>query len=385
MKFFSLSCLAVFVIWAVGIVNIDIATKKIPNARVALGAKLILLALGVMMLNTYQGSVGSATSYLTWNFYLMWCTHFFWAVLAGVILWYSEIWPAGDAKFFILVAAWLPLINPYIKNFPNYMFLSLLINIFVAAALVTIGAFIASGLAQASLGDFLKSMWSDLKVRMKSMAGDNKKNGWLITAYLANMTFLFLLQQIMNAESRHLLSRFLARPDIIYFFLFFLWDKIGSVFQSKKWLYVTTACYVIYFFVGYFYFYDRLVSLVFYAMGNVVKFSLLLFVGRFVLEALIENKDTLYLKASELEPGMILLPKTAQTFRQNPVFEGAFDDCFKDGLTAEQIQIIKDWMAKMTMPDPKIEVMRGRPFALWIFAGAVISLLFDKNIVHLLK
>ena len=384
MKFFGVSFLAVFAIWAVGVVNVDIATKKIPNAKVALGAKLMLLALGLLVLNTYLGSGGAVPSYLTWNFYLLWGAHLCWAVLAGVVLWYCEIWPAGDAKFFILVAAWLPLINPFIKNFPNYLFLSLLINIFVAAALVAVGSFITSGFAQEGPADFFKEMFSSLRQWLKSLAGE-KKNGWLIGAYLANMMFLFLLQQVLNVESRHVVSRFLARVDIFYFFLFFLWDKIGSVFQSKKWLYVTTAGYVLYFFAGYFYFYDRLVSLVFYAMVNAFKFSLLLFFGRFMLEFLLEKKDTQHLKASELEPGMILSSKTAKTFRQNPAFEGAFDDCFKDGLNAEQVRIIKDWMIKIPMPDPKIEVVRGKPFALWILAGAVLSLLFDKNVVNLLK
>ena len=62
MKFFAFSFLAVFAVWAVGVVNIDIATKKIPNARVVLGAKLLLLALGLLMLNSYLGSAGYAAS-----------------------------------------------------------------------------------------------------------------------------------------------------------------------------------------------------------------------------------------------------------------------------------------------------------------------------------
>ena len=385
MKFLGFAFLAAFAVWAVGVVNIDIATKMIPNSRLALGGRLILLALGLLLLNTWLGRTGAVTSYLIWNFYLLWCAHLCWASLAGVILWYSEIWPAGDAKFFILVAAWLPLINPFIKNFPNYLFLSLLVNIFVVAALAAIGSYIGSGFAQASPADFFKELLSDLKSGLRGLAGEKGKNKWLIASYLVNMTFLFLLQQVLNAESRHLLSRFLARPDIIYFFLFFLWDKIGKAFQSKKWLYFTTGCYVLYFFAGYFYFYDRLLALVLGAMLNVLKFSLLLFVGRFMLEILLEKKDTVYLKASELEPGMILLSKTAHTLRRNPAFEGAFDDCFKDGLTVEQVGILREWLGKMPMPDPKIEVVRGKPFALWILAGAVLSLLFDKNVVNLLK
>jgi hypothetical protein len=419
MKLFYLPYLAVFAVWAVTVVNIDMAIKKIPNAKIVLGGKLLLLALGLLLLNSYMGTRGAVSSYLNWNFYLLWCAHLSWVVLAGVLLWYSEIWPAGDAKFFILVAAWLPLINPYLKNFPNYLFMSVLINIFVAAALAAVGGFIASVFYKAAPADFFKEMAGDLRKHFADLAGGGGPGGspaqpgdtiqptsvpggssaqpidpvrrtgksgiWAVAAYLANMTFLFLLQQILNAESRHFLSRFLGRTDILYFFLFFLWDKIGGVFTGKKWLIATTACYVIYFFAGYFYFYDRLAAMVFSSLVNVFKFSLILFFGRFMLEFLMEKKDMVYLGPGELEPGMILSAKSARTLKANPAFEGAFEDCFKDGLSGEQVGLIKEWMGKMSMPDPKIEMITGRPFAVWIFAGAVITLLFDKNIVKLLR
>ncbi|OGS07496.1 MAG: hypothetical protein A2270_09530 [Elusimicrobia bacterium RIFOXYA12_FULL_51_18] len=384
MKFFGLAALSVFAVWSVAVVNIDMAVKRIPNVKIVLGVKLLLLALGLLLLNSYMGTRGAVSSYLNWNFYLLWCAHLAWAVLAGVTLWYSEIWPAGDAKFFILVAAWLPLINPYLKNFPNYISLGLLVNIFVMAALAAVGGFFASGFYQARPADFFKELSGDIKKRFAGLAGGSENNKWAITAYLANMTFLFLLQQIFNTESRHFLSRFLARADIIYFFLFFLWDKIGNVFAGRKWMIAITAGYIIYFFTGYVYFYDRLAAFTLYSLGNVFRFSMLLFFGRFMLEFLMEKKDTVYIGPGELQAGMILSAKTARILKANTSFEGAFDDCFKDGLSEEQVGLLRDWMEKLPLREPKIEMVKGRPFALWIFAGAVFTLLFDKNIVKLL-
>ncbi len=385
MKFFSLAYLAVFAVWAVTVVNIDLATNKIPNARLALGAKLMLLALGLHALNTYLGGRGETLSYLTWNFYALWCAHVFWAVLAGFILWYAEIWPAGDAKFFMLTAAWLPLINPFLKNFPHYLFLSLLINIFVAAALVTIGAFLADGFRRAGPADYFKELGGGVKQRFAELAGAAGKNRWLLPVYAANITFVFLLQQVLLAEMGHLAGRFLARTELIYFFLFFLWDKVGGAFKSKKWGYAVTAGYLVYFFAGYFYFPDRLLGLVAHSLLNVLKFSLLLFFGRFMLEFLMEKKDASFVGPGELRPGMILSAKAARTLKANTAFEGAFDDCFRDGLSEEQTALLADWLKKLPMPDPKVEVVKGRPFALWIFAGAAIALIFDKNAAQLLK
>ncbi|MFA6434576.1 MAG: hypothetical protein WCW52_07770 [Elusimicrobiales bacterium] len=385
MDFFGLVYLTVFSIWALGVVNADLATGKIPNSRAALGAGLLLGALGLLLLNSCLGSIGVAAGYLNWNFYLLWGGHFGLTVLAGAVLWYSEIWPAGDAKFFMLTALWLPLINPLIKNFPDRLFLTLLINIFVAASLVSIGSLLAAGPARARPGGLFKEIISGLGDRLRGLARGNKNNRREAAAYAANMTFLFLLPQAARAESLRFFPEPLSRPDLLYFFLFFLWDKIGPVFRSKRWLYVSTACYILYFIAGYFYFRGRLAGLLLSALANASKFGLLLFFGRFVLESLLERKDLLHLRAAELEPGMLLGSKTARTFRQNPVFCGAFEDCFKDGLTEEQVLLIKNWMEKLPVPDAKIEVVRGRPFALWIFAGAVMSLVFDRNLADMLR
>ena len=385
MKYLHLVYLAAFSWWGVSVVGVDMATRKIPNARIVFGFRLLLLALGLLAVNTLLGHYGHTTSYLNWNFYPMWAAHFFWSALAGVILWYTGIWPAGDAKFFMLCAAWLPVINPYVRNFPHYLFVGLLVNTFVAAALVALGSFLASGFYQASPADFFAELWKDVKARFSSLSGEGARGGWRIAAYLANLTFLFLLQQVLNMETRYFLGRFLGRTDIIYFFLFFLWDKVGGAFSSKKWMYASTACYALYFFAGYFFFYDRLAAMLLAAFVNVFKFSLLLFFGRFMLEHLMEKKDTVYVGPRELEPGMILSAKAARTLKDNPLFEGAFDDHFKDGLSAEQVQLLKDWLGKLNVQDPKIETVKGRPFALWIFAGAALTLLLDRGLVTFFK
>ena len=383
MKNLSLLFLAAFTAWAVAVVGKDLATRKIPNASIKTGLQLLAAALLVFGAYTWLGYYGRVQSFLNLNFYWLLCLHLFWTILAGVLLWYAEIWPAGDAKFFILVSAALPLANPYLKNFPSFLFLSLLINIFVAAAFWAVGSHIASGFASASPSDFFAEMWRDVKNRLGSLAAGSGKLA--AGAYVLNLGFLFLLQQVMSMEARGILSRFFSRADLLFFFLFILWDKGGEVFRSRRWVIVTAVCYLLYFFLGYFLFRERLWLLLTAAVTNVIKFSLLLFAGRFMLEFLMERKDTVCLTAAELEPGVVLTSKAAREFKANPVFDGLFDDCFKDGLTAEQTDAVKDWLKKLPVRDPKVETVRGRPFALWIFAGAALLLALDRNIAGLLK
>lgn len=383
MKALSLLFLAAFTAWALPVVSTDMATRKIPNASLLTGLRLMGLALGAFAVYTALGYAGQVDSFLNANFYLLFCVHLLWSAAAGIILWYAELWPAGDAKFFILTAAALPLANPYIKNFPGFLFLSLLINIFVAAALWAVGGHIASGFAAASPSDFFSEMWGDVKKRVGELSAG--RNGAALAGYALNLCFLFLLQQAVSIEARGFVGRFFSRADLLFFFLFILWDKVGEAFRTRTAALLSTAGCLLYFFAGFFLFREHLWRLLAAAGLNVVKFSVILFVGRFMLEFLMERKDTVYLTAAELEPGVVLSSKAIREFKANPVFEDLFEDCFKDGLTAEQVEAIRGWLAKLPVHDPRVETVRGRPFALWIFAGAALLLALDRNIAGLLR
>jgi hypothetical protein len=383
MKWISLTFLAAFAVWAVRVVGGDLAARKIYNSSIMTGLKLLgagLLAAGAW---TWLGYAGRSASFLNAAFYGLFAAHLFWSALAGVILWYAEVWPAGDAKFFILTAAALPLANPYLHNFPGYLFLTLLINIFVAAALWVLGSFFASGLRSGSPAAFFGGHWARLKERLSPPAAGSARLA--AAAAALNVGLLFLLQQALAMEARGLLGRFFVRPDILFFFLFVLWGKAGDAFRSRAWTLASAVCYAAYLGAGYFLFPDRLWLVLGAAVTNMLKFGLLLFFGRFLLDLLLEGKDARYVTAAELKPGDMLSANAARQLKANPAFEGLFDDCFKDGLTDEQAAGLKEWLGKLKAPDPKVEIVAGRPFALWIFAGAALTLLLDRNIAGLLR
>jgi hypothetical protein len=383
MKAVSLLFLAAFTAWAVRVVAGDLASRKIYNSSIRTGLKLLAAGLLACGLWTCLGYAGRSQSFLNAGFYALFAAHLFWTALAGMILWYAEVWPAGDAKFFMLVSAALPLANPYIRNFPGFLYLTLLINIFVAAGLWVLGSFVASGFGSASPAEFFAAQWGGVKERFSPPAGGAGRAA--AAASLLNVGLLFLLQQVLTMEARGLLARFFARPDMLFFFLFILWGKVGDAFRSRRWVLASGACYLAYLGLGLFFFRDRLWLMLGAAASNLIKFGLLLFVGRFLLEFLMERKDARYVTAAELAPGAVLSVKAANSLKANPAFEGMFDDCFKDGLTAEQVEALKTWLGKLQVPDPKVEIVAGRPFALWIFAGAALTLILDRNIAGLLR
>jgi hypothetical protein len=379
----SLIALIVFAGWGIAVVKEDFEVQKILNKKILLGIKLFGLFFLAMAYNSYLGYAGKVDSFLNIDFYGLWVIHFAWTFLAAIILWYGEIWPAGDAKFFILISSCLPLINPFIKTFPHYLFLSLLINVFVVAALFAFINYVSEGIRKASPGDFFNEQWQALRTRAIALSEEGGLKKFYIFFYAINIGFIFLLHQIFAMELKNTFGDIILRTEIIYFILFFLWEKVAENFRSKKWVYISLIAYGIYFISGYFLFPYRLMDLLMIALMNVLKFSVILFVGRYMFEFIMEKKDTYYVEAGELMPHMVLSSKMMRTLRDNSVFEGAFDDCFKDGLTPEQIDLLSDWLSKLKVEKPKIEIIKGRPFALWIFVGAVIFLLFNNNIVDI--
>jgi len=284
----------------------------------------------------------------------------------------------------MVTAAWLPLIDPLLKNFPHYLFLVLLVNIFVTAALAAVLGFLVSGLRKEGPAGFFRELYGDIKERLSGLGAETARGKWRAAAAAVNLGFLFLLQQTASLEARGLLGRFLGRADLLYFFLFFLWDKLSDALRGKKWLIATGVCYAAYLFAGWFYFYDHLADLLLRSFLNLFRFGALLFFGRSLLAFLMEKKDSVFLGPGEIEPGMILSEKASRAAKADPVFEGAFDDCFKDGLSPEQAGLLRDWLRKLPDPDAKIEIVAGRPFAAWIFAGALLTLLSGSTVFRLM-
>lgn len=384
MKHVSFLYLLFFLVWGVSIVKGDLETGKIRNKDILTGFKVLFLFAAIFAFYTYLGLTGKSTDFLNPFFYTLYGVHLFWTLCAALALWYGEIWPAGDAKFFMFASASLPLINPFAKSFPNFLFLSLLINIFVVASFYTLLRYVSDGIHKAGPGDFFREEWKNLKTRMRSLVNTGVTERFAVMFYAVNLFFVFLLQQIFLLEARGVLERVVQRTELIYFFLFFLWDKIGDNFRSRKWFYISVGFFLLYFVAGYFLYQHRVTELTMTALKNVLRFSLILFFGRAMIEYVMEKKDTHFISRDEVVPNMIPSARTAKMLKNNPVFEGAFDDLFKDGFSPEQVEAVKDWLSRLGVKNPKLEIIKGRPFALWIFLGALISIIFDKHVLEII-
>jgi len=360
------------------VVTTDMSTCKIYNANLIRGIKIIGIALLCYFIATVAASLGYLRGYsLHYAFYGNYIVHIIVSVLAGFLLWYAEVWPAGDAKFFIVMAAGIPMAAPHVLVSPYQLFFQLLINIFLSASVWCVGSFLSAGFYSASPGDYFSEIWKDILIKLKSFKASATGIN-MIAAGISVLTLL-LIQRTMGMVARTLIMRFISDTGILFFMMFVLWDKIAPFFRNKWWIYFTVTCYGLYLTAGWFFFRPQMWELIEISFYNMLKFSALLIVGRKMIGFLLEKADIVDIGPDELQPGMVLSTKATAIARGNPKFHGEFDDFYKDGLSVEQTDMLKQWMKDLKIDSPKVEIVKGKPFAMWIFFGAALSITVKYN------
>jgi hypothetical protein len=373
---------AFFVWWGWTVAAGDLKVKKIPNRKILAGLAAALAALLLYALETALGGAGLSADYLGWRFYGYYLFSLAVSSAVGIFLWYGEVWPAGDAKFFMASLALLPLINYQIRSFPKTLWLSILINSFVLAAVYYIFRFLAQTYRGWKSGDQDRlRKWAairrDLLAGLNSLRGANSGRAALAAV---SLFLIFFLYKTAAFALTGRLQQLVPDINLVFFLLFIGWDKVSRFVTGIKFKSALGLLVLGYFGYGLLNFRSELLLSVQYSVWNVLKFSVVLGAGRFVLVYLLEKFSTVEVSAAEVAPGMILSPRYFNIIRRDSFFEGGFEDSFRDGITEEEAGRLKEWVAKIPHESPKIEVLTGTPFAVWLFAGCLFQLVFNGNI-----
>jgi ABC-type multidrug transport system fused ATPase/permease subunit len=375
-----ISLLSYFVI-SLRILKEDREFGKIRNKEILLGIKVIFFLLLIHLSNTIAGYFGYNNNYLNLEFYKAYIINFVYSLVFSYILWYAEIWPAGDSKYFILNLIFLPLINFRINGFPHNLWIIVLINIFIVASVISIFNYFKENIILMNMQNVnafneIKKLYYE---KLKKI--DFKSSEIYLT--IGSILSIFTYKQTINIFIQNYIIKIFHRTDIFFFLLFFLWPKISSFFKTKYWKYIIISFYSI-LFLTLFLIPDpiKYIKTIFkMAILNTFKFSLVLFIAKAILEDILENSNTYYVSKDEIKEGMVLHSEELQIIRQNPIFNGIFDDCFKDGLNSEQVKALKDWLARLPQENPKLRFVKTKPFGMYIFLGSILHLILNKNLV----
>ena len=354
---------------------------KIRNKEILLGIKVIFFLLLIHISNTIAGYFGYNNNYLNLEFYKAYITNFVYSFVFSYILWYAEIWPAGDSKYFVLNLMFLPLINFRINGFPHNLWIIVLINIFIVASVISIFNYFKENIILMNMQNVnafneIKKLYYE---KLKKI--DFKSSEIYLT--IGSILSIFTYKQTINIFIQNYIIKIFHRTDIFFFLLFFLWPKISSFFKTKYWKYIIISFYSI-LFLTLFLIPDTIkyIKTIFkIAILNTFKFSLILFIAKTIFEDILENSNIYCASKDEIKEGMVLHSEELQIIRQNPIFNGIFDDCFKDGLNSEQVKALKDWLARLPKENPKLRFVKTKPFGMYIFLGSILHLILNKNLV----
>ena len=378
---------AVLLLWAAAVVREDLKTQKISNSRIAQGLALCLA--GYVLVAAWRSSWG-ASGPAPMPYYEMIFRHCLLSVLGGVLLWYARIWPAGDAKFYIVCSMLLPFVDPERNVLPPHLFLSFLFNIFVIASIVVLAWAIAGELRRClTAGKARPAASWGTGTFLSKLSLPARGDAFPILAKavfcVGNFTFIFIFQSALMKAFGNLFRPFFG-VEIIYFVMFFLWEQIGPFLQRFPTFLAFGYAFLVYSVFMNLNFGQEAWPLVAASFFNALKFSALLAASRALVFSWLTRRSLQYVPAEGIRPGMVVSEKFMSKLKQTPEFSPErFGPMFRDGLTPAQARILKGWCAKLPVEDARVEMLGGQPFALWIFVGFVSVWILKGDVLHAVR
>ena len=367
--------------WGISVIREDIESGKIRNALLISASKFILIILSIQILLTMLGSFGYIKNYLLPRFYLYYFYHIIQSLIFSYILWYGEIWPAGDSKFYSVNMMFLPLINPSIAGFPKTLWISSMLNIFIIAAIYSVFVYIKENTVLLKKGDV--DAFKEVKEYYLNEFREFIKFKPQTIFTIFSVFSVFSYKQAINLLLQNHIFNIFHRTDIFFFLMYFLWPKISQLLKSKLWKYIMILLYLL-LFVSLLISNDPITTIkniLFSAISNTIKFGTIFAIGKIIFEKIIESYNTYYASKDEIKPGMILSSSEIKILRENEVFRGVFDEVFKDGITQEQVDILKKWMENHPVKNVKLRFVKAKPFAFNIFIGSIFQIIFNTNVI----
>lgn len=111
----------------------DWKDQKILHRDLRAAAIFVAASYGLLALSTALGGLGYTEIYYSWAFYKDLSLHLALSCAAALALWGARIWPAGDAKLFMFLAALLPLLSISGSFASGGLFFMALVNVFLPA------------------------------------------------------------------------------------------------------------------------------------------------------------------------------------------------------------------------------------------------------------
>jgi len=362
------------------IIQEDLQKYKISNTLLLKMIRLlIIITITFIMIGQYYSLD------FTLVFMKMYIVHIILSFIGGYVLWYSDYWPGGDAKYYILSMAFLPFMMNFFtssKYYPYHLWLVCLVNVFTISFLYLIVKFVVDFLYM----DKNKIMYQEniFDILNKAIEKSSIMN---ILENIFKIIFFFLFGKFINVFFKNLIISLFERPEFICFLIFFLWNDIEEKILNKKIYYqIISIFYIIYFISMIIFKADLLFShLVFSLKYTTITIILLTFFKK-ILNKIISFSSTEFLKLSDIKEGMFLSDNELNKIKQ--LAPDLYNNGFKDydtitGLKKSHIEILNKFVFLLNLNKIDFEVYKIKSFSFWIFLGCILQAVFNLNLLQL--
>ena len=353
----------------------DIATRRVSNRLISMAFLSILVGYAFLLIETLLGShkivwMGLGERYLSYSFYRGVVINLLLCAISAVVLWRRRIWPAGDAKFFVAASLFLPLIRVDIPGFPYWIFFKLLINTFIPAAVFIVLRLLILKLyelrgAENRIPSYQKILQA-IRKKINEFEWPTKEKRYTI-AFIWNMLILSSIPMLLLG---HVPNRFQGLLRLLFYIALYSLFKWMRSLLWKIDIGIILGIGIIIASVRYHQpiFLDILRGVA-YGIGFMIFFT-----GFRVFMLKIDLGQSVERTVGGLEPGDVLADTSWQKLIElcSRLNESWTLTRYADGLSREDISAIHHLCA--TELDQTLQVFKTRPFAFWIFLGALWTL-----------
>ncbi len=316
---------------------------------------------------SYSQGIALNLSYI-YDYFL----NIFFALFAGLLIWYGGLWPAGDAKLFIAYSALIPLSIykwGYVQHFPAFI---ILVNTFTPIFIFY----------------FFKLMFkTSVKEKMEVVKGMfNLK--FLISSALFIFAFIWIIKLGLNLANKYTtLANNIFVIIALLFLILFIFNRVLKV----NLLVLCILISVIEIFFDY-----KSIFTIAYLNYFLLIFFLFIFLRYFVIN-LGFGFFSKQIYIEDLKPGMIpaenvikeknnhikkkIVPLSFLTGLMDSSEKGRIFRSGSEGLTKEEVEKVKRLHSEGYIKDHYTRIFLTIPFAPFMFFGVLLTILYSGNFI----
>lgn len=365
----------------------DYKYGKIKNKWIKIGFLWGLIILGlIIFLNLFSKSLLINPFYLSQIF-----INTIIAFIIGLVMWHWTIWSAGDAKLFTLFSFLLPLefySNTYLSYFPSF---ALLLNIFIVALTIFLITLILNFIFY-----ILRREKKVLTKKEKDIQRKKIKMGIFsfIKEILNLLVIFFVMVSLIGITLRSSL-----KEELTYFFdtilgleNWVLFIAVLGIFiflirflkKLKKLFYAMAILLLIWLFYAWFKFGQSPLLTIKPMLGTT---AMLVFGGLMFRKAFdwyVNKKEIREMDIKNIKTGTRLTEESLRILENKSetkkFFKESIGRIHSDGLSKEQVLFLKKFAENKKIE--KLKIYKLSPFAIWIFIGLIITILFKGSIIQ---